>query len=222
MNLFPCKSINHGTHAMTMETHQLHIWVFLNIQQSWHHRKKTWIQFQFVFFKDLRKTKCSIYIFHDAETSLYLHHAHSVHNHPLHHRMPPNQFDNTPPAPPPPPLPKRNSILGRHNAPSSDDRPGTRNSGRAKTTIVLIVFVLSEKCKENIRLSIFWFWLFFIEQESDRREGKGRCCWLRDEIECCTSHFRTRMIWRADTWRNGWLGKIYDHPVYATPNHHPP
>ena len=33
-----------------------------------------------------------------------------------------------------------------------------------------------------------------IEEESDRREGKGRRCWLGDRIECHTSHLAARMI----------------------------
>ena len=35
-----------------------------------------------------------------------------------------------------------------------------------------------------------------IEEESDAREGKGRCCCLEDELEYRTSHLEARMICR--------------------------
>ena len=33
-----------------------------------------------------------------------------------------------------------------------------------------------------------------IEEETDRREGKGRCCCLGDVLECRTNHLAARMI----------------------------
>ena len=33
-----------------------------------------------------------------------------------------------------------------------------------------------------------------IEEETDRREGKGRRCCLVDRIECRTSHLAAKMI----------------------------
>ena len=34
-----------------------------------------------------------------------------------------------------------------------------------------------------------------IEEETYRRKGKGRRCWLGDVLECGTSHLAARMIW---------------------------
>ena len=45
-----------------------------------------------------------------------------------------------------------------------------------------------------------------IEQESDRRDGKGRRCWLGDVLECHTSHLAARMILRKVFGRTSILG----------------
>ena len=50
---------------------------------------------------------------------------------------------------------------------------------------------------------------------------------VADVLECRTSHlapgwFKKSMKRRTDTWRNGCFGKMDDHPVHSTPNHHSP
>ena len=45
-----------------------------------------------------------------------------------------------------------------------------------------------------------------IEKETDRREGKGRRCCLRDVLECRTNHLEARMIRRKVFGRTSILG----------------
>ena len=50
--------------------------------------------------------------------------------------------------------------------------------------------------------------------ESDRREGKGRHCWLRDILECHISHLAARTIWRkvfkrTSILRGFWFGVVW-------------
>ena len=49
-----------------------------------------------------------------------------------------------------------------------------------------------QKVAKKLKLSN----LTFIEEEKDRREGKGRRFWLGDVLECRTSHLAARMILR--------------------------
>ena len=45
-----------------------------------------------------------------------------------------------------------------------------------------------------------------VEEDSDRREGKGRRCCLGDVLECRTSHLAARMILRKGFGRKSLLG----------------
>ena len=64
-----------------------------------------------------------------------------------------------------------------------------------------------------------------IEEDSDRREGKGRLCWLGDGtdlIPCRTSHLaqddlKKRITRETATWRNGYFRKMDDHLVTLHP-----
>ena len=38
----------------------------------------------------------------------------------------------------------------------------------------------------------------------------------------CQNDLQKRVNRRLNTWRNGCFGKMDDHPVHTTPNHHPP
>ena len=44
------------------------------------------------------------------------------------------------------------------------------------------------------KLYVFLRNCFSIEEETDKREGKGRCCCLGDVLECRISHLAARMI----------------------------
>ena len=73
--------------------------------------------------------------------------------------------------------------------------------------LVMYIFPLSSYVKENLSFKTVLSSSTIvqpIEKKSDRREGKGRHCWLGeriDSIPCCTRDLA---------------------PVHTTPNHHPP
>ena len=59
------------------------------------------------------------------------------------------------------------------------------------------------------------------EEETDRREGKCRHCWLGDVLESRTGHLAARIIWRKDFRRTSilgdwWFGVVWtdDHPFF--------
>ena len=68
------------------------------------------------------------------------------------------------------------------------------------------------------------------EEESDRREDKGRRCCLGDGIHSIpyrttdlpSEDLKKRMNRRTDDWQNGCFRKMDDHLVHTSPNYHPP
>ena len=57
-----------------------------------------------------------------------------------------------------------------------------------------------------------------IEEETDRREGKGRRCCFRDVLECHTSHLLARMIWSF--WKNIHFGRLVVWFAWCEPDDH--
>ena len=64
------------------------------------------------------------------------------------------------------------------------------------------------------KLYVFLRNCFCIEEETDKREGKGRCCCLGDVLECRISHLAARMIWwkvfeRTSILGGWWFGVVW-------------
>ena len=68
---------------------------------------------------------------------------------------------------------------------------------------VFRVFIYKKNCTydswtntERTNVLVFYQYanLNVIEEETDRREGKGCCCCFGDELECRTNHLAARMI----------------------------
>ena len=47
-----------------------------------------------------------------------------------------------------------------------------------------------------------------IEEEADRREGKGRRCLLGDVLECHTSHFSSKDDFKKIFWKEIHFGRV--------------
>ena len=46
----------------------------------------------------------------------------------------------------------------------------------------MIVFFIKETNESKNSYVLYRYWMIFIQEDTDRREGKGRCCCVRDRI----------------------------------------